>query len=117
MDGLMRDLRFGAYAESFSRVRVPVELRKVAARKVDAHAMTFEKHVACAHQVNGQFVNFAGFEQLRTVHSIAVAGPQDAFTHIDGAAIGINIDEFGDKISIFGVGGGVKHDLHGTGNL
>ena len=71
---------------------------------------------ARSHQVDLEPVDLAGFEQLRLFEALVVARPHDAFGHVVGLAVGIDIDELRDEIGVHGVARSVQNDLHRPGD-
>src|SRR5215831_1156311 len=105
VDCLPRNSRLRRQSKRLTGVRIAVELREVAAGDIDANAMAGKEDVAGADQVDGQLVDPSGLQRNWPRWALAIAGSQNAFAHVDGAAVGKDVDEFGDEIGVGRVGG------------
>src|SRR5260370_13862470 len=95
-------------------VGVAIKAREVAARDLQADTMSGSKDLGGCTNGNVQFIDVVWLHQHRLRQRFSVAGTQDAIGDRLGAAIGVDIDEFGSEIGIPLRRAGEQHPLYRT---
>src|SRR4051812_46195020 len=98
-------------------VEVAVPAREVAAADFDADAVAGAKFVGGGFEVDAGFVDGPGFEPDTAVEPLAVTQAQDALLDVEGAAVRVDIDEFGSDVGVTRIRGDVEHDFEWAGNF
>src|SRR5262249_30899961 len=83
-----------------SRIQVTVKPRKIAARDLQADAVTRRKIVTRGVQVDGQRIRAAWLHPDLPIETLAVTPAEDPVLQIEGGSIGIHIHELGGEVGI-----------------
>src|SRR5947207_10867538 len=85
-------------AESFAGIRIWIVARCATGSNVDTQSMAFIEHNARGPEIDFEWIKLVRLEQLFASERLAEACAQDALADVEGAAIGIDIAQFGEKI-------------------
>src|SRR5258708_2003137 len=91
---------FRTHAKLPARVRIAIELRKMAAGDIHANAVSRQKDITGPDQIDGELVSLAGFEQFWPGRALAISRPDNAFAHVDGSSTGKHVDQLRDEVRI-----------------